>query len=286
MPNPLPSDEPRILSFDPQTDLLKTNLNHRTDSFKGVGVEKVVVSVRSSTGEGMFRLGAFFLAVVTGQAPQTVFAAKSLAQFRVRKGDLQESLVTLRGTYADVFLDRLNARGLVGLRDFTSYQVESITSTGAFNTTLEKCGGLLSTVPGYKKLFEGVSDSMIPPIHIQVIYRKPLDCTPLVSSVETHHIHTGILKKGPKFHRETWELVYANYKSWLAYILRRSDFSKYVDGPERELKELSNGDFDVKGTFYPSAKQLKLNKQAQVDFVAGCVVVATSKYFPVTKLHS
>ena len=58
------------------------------------------------------------LAVITGQKPQVTKAKKSIAQFKLREGQLIGAHVTLRGDRMWEFLDRLLSIALPRIRDF------------------------------------------------------------------------------------------------------------------------------------------------------------------------
>jgi large subunit ribosomal protein L5 len=58
------------------------------------------------------------LAAITGQRPQVTKAKKSIAQFKLREGQLIGAHVTLRGDRMWEFLDRLLSIALPRIRDF------------------------------------------------------------------------------------------------------------------------------------------------------------------------
>ena len=58
------------------------------------------------------------LAAITGQKPQVTKAKKSIAQFKLREGQLIGAHVTLRGDRMWEFLDRLLSIALPRIRDF------------------------------------------------------------------------------------------------------------------------------------------------------------------------
>ncbi len=58
------------------------------------------------------------IALITGQRPVTTKARKSIASFKLRKGDQIGCMVTLRGKRMYEFLDRLVNAGLPRIRDF------------------------------------------------------------------------------------------------------------------------------------------------------------------------
>ena len=58
------------------------------------------------------------LTAITGQKPQTSKAKKSIAQFKLREGQVIGAYVTLRGDRMWEFLDRLLSTALPRIRDF------------------------------------------------------------------------------------------------------------------------------------------------------------------------
>ena len=58
------------------------------------------------------------LTAITGQKPQTSKAKKSIAQFKLREGQVIGAFVTLRGDRMWEFLDRLLSTALPRIRDF------------------------------------------------------------------------------------------------------------------------------------------------------------------------
>ena len=73
-------------------------------------IEKVVVNMglgEATSNAKIIDTGADELARITGQKPVTRKAKKSIAQFKVRKGQSIATMVTLRGARMWEFLDRL-----------------------------------------------------------------------------------------------------------------------------------------------------------------------------------
>src|SRR5450759_2575062 len=73
-------------------------------------IEKVVVNMglgEATSNAKIVDTGADELARITGQKPVTRRAKKSIAQFKVRKGQPIGTMVTLRGERMWDFLDRL-----------------------------------------------------------------------------------------------------------------------------------------------------------------------------------
>lgn len=85
------------------------------------GLEKIVVNmgVGEAARDGKLIEGAIAdLATITGQKPQVTKARKSIAQFKLREGQLIGAHVTLRGDRMWEFLDRLLTLALPRIRDF------------------------------------------------------------------------------------------------------------------------------------------------------------------------
>jgi large subunit ribosomal protein L5 len=84
-------------------------------------VEKVVVNMglgEATSNAKIVDAGADELARITGQKAVTRRAKKSIAQFKVRKGQPVGTMVTLRGERMWEFLDRLMNIALPRVRDF------------------------------------------------------------------------------------------------------------------------------------------------------------------------
>ena len=101
-------------------DALRTEFKHANPMEVG-GLTKIVVNMGvgeaardSKTLEGAIR----DLTAITGQKPQTSKAKKSIAQFKLREGQVIGAYVTLRGDRMWEFLDRLLSTALPRIRDF------------------------------------------------------------------------------------------------------------------------------------------------------------------------
>ena len=84
-------------------------------------IEKVVVNMglgEATANTKIIETGTDELARITGQKPVTRRAKKSIAQFKVRKGQPIATMVTLRGERMWEFLDRLVSIALPRVRDF------------------------------------------------------------------------------------------------------------------------------------------------------------------------
>ncbi len=84
-------------------------------------IEKVVVNMglgEATSNVKLIDTGADELGRITGQKPVTRRSKKSIAQFKVRKGQPVGTMVTLRGARMWEFLDRLMNIALPRVRDF------------------------------------------------------------------------------------------------------------------------------------------------------------------------
>ena len=101
-------------------DALREEFKHENPMQVG-GLVKIVVNMGvgeaardSKALEGAIR----DLTAITGQKPQTSKAKKSIAQFKLREGQVIGAFVTLRGDRMWEFLDRLLSTALPRIRDF------------------------------------------------------------------------------------------------------------------------------------------------------------------------
>jgi large subunit ribosomal protein L5 len=84
-------------------------------------IQKVVVNMglgEATSNAKLVDVGADELARITGQKPVTRRSKKSIAAFKVRKGQPIGAMVTLRGERMWEFLDRLMTIALPRVRDF------------------------------------------------------------------------------------------------------------------------------------------------------------------------
>ena len=99
-------------------------------------IEKVVVNMGLGEATGNAKIidtGADELARVTGQKPVTRRAKKSIAQFKVRKGQPIGTMVTLRGERMWEFLDRLVNLALPRVRDFKGVSPRAFDGRGNYS---------------------------------------------------------------------------------------------------------------------------------------------------------
>ena len=101
-------------------DALREEFKHENPMQVG-GLVKIVVNmgVGEAARDSKVLEGAIRdLTAITGQKPQTSKAKKSIAQFKLREGQVIGAFVTLRGDRMWEFLDRLLSTALPRIRDF------------------------------------------------------------------------------------------------------------------------------------------------------------------------
>ncbi|OFV92468.1 MAG: 50S ribosomal protein L5 [Acidobacteria bacterium RIFCSPLOWO2_12_FULL_65_11] len=102
-------------------------------------IEKVVVNMglgEATSNAKIIDTGADELARITGQKPVTRKAKKSIAQFKVRKGQSIATMVTLRGARMWEFLDRLMNIALPRVRDFKGVSARGFDGRGNYTLGL------------------------------------------------------------------------------------------------------------------------------------------------------
>jgi len=102
-------------------------------------IEKVVVNMglgEATSNAKLVDVGADELARITGQKPVTRRAKKSIAQFKVRKGQPIATMVTLRGERMWEFLDRLMSIALPRVRDFKGVSPKGFDGRGNYTLGL------------------------------------------------------------------------------------------------------------------------------------------------------
>jgi large subunit ribosomal protein L5 len=102
-------------------------------------IEKVVVNMglgEATANAKIIDTGADELSRITGQKPVTRRAKKSIAQFKVRKGQPVGTMVTLRGDRMWEFLDRLMAVALPRVRDFKGVSPRGFDGRGNYTLGL------------------------------------------------------------------------------------------------------------------------------------------------------
>jgi len=78
------------------------------------------------------------LAVITGQKPVVTTAKKSIANFKLRKGNKIGAKVTLRGTKMYEFLDRVISIALPRVRDFQGISTKAFDGRGNYALGLKE----------------------------------------------------------------------------------------------------------------------------------------------------
>jgi large subunit ribosomal protein L5 len=102
-------------------------------------IEKVVVNMglgEATANAKLIDVGADEIARITGQKPVTRRAKKSIAAFKVRKGQPIASMVTLRGERMWEFLDRLMSIALPRVRDFKGVSPKGFDGRGNYTLGL------------------------------------------------------------------------------------------------------------------------------------------------------
>ena len=102
-------------------------------------IEKVVVNMglgEATSNAKLIDTGADEIARITGQKPVTRRAKKSIAQFKVRKGQPIATMVTLRGERMWEFLDRLMNIALPRVRDFKGVSPRGFDGRGNYTLGL------------------------------------------------------------------------------------------------------------------------------------------------------
>jgi len=102
-------------------------------------IEKVVVNMglgEATSNAKIVDTGADELSRITGQKPVTRRAKKSIAQFKVRKGQPIATMVTLRGERMWEFLDRLVSIALPRVRDFKGVSPKGFDGRGNYTLGL------------------------------------------------------------------------------------------------------------------------------------------------------
>ena len=103
-------------------------------------IEKVVVNMglgEATSNVKIIETGTDELARITGQKPVTRRAKKSIAAFKVRKGQPVATSVTLRGERMYEFLDRLLSIALPRVRDFRGVSPKGFDGRGNFTMGLK-----------------------------------------------------------------------------------------------------------------------------------------------------
>ena len=103
-------------------------------------IEKVVINMglgEATANAKLVDVGADELARITGQKPVTRRSKKSIAAFKVRKGQPVGTMVTLRGERMWEFLDRLMTIALPRVRDFKGVSPKGFDGRGNYTLGLK-----------------------------------------------------------------------------------------------------------------------------------------------------
>ena len=95
--------------------------------------EKVVINIglgRALKDEKFLEIALRDIALITGQKPKTTPAKKSIANFKIREGQIIGAVVTLRGQKMRDFIDCLVKIALPRTRDFRGIDAKSIDKSG------------------------------------------------------------------------------------------------------------------------------------------------------------
>ena len=102
-------------------------------------IEKVVVNMglgEATSNAKLVDVGSDEIARITGQKPVTRRSKKSIAAFKVRKGQPIATMVTLRGDRMWEFLDRLVSIALPRVRDFKGVSPKGFDGRGNYTLGL------------------------------------------------------------------------------------------------------------------------------------------------------
>lgn len=104
-------------------------------------VEKIVISIglgEAKDNAGVLDKVKVYFAALAGQNPVVTLAKKSIASFKVSKGQPVGMMVTLRGDKMYAFLDKLVSIVLPKVRDFKGIPGSSFDSHGNLNIGLKE----------------------------------------------------------------------------------------------------------------------------------------------------
>ena len=99
-------------------------------------LDKIVISMgigKAIENKNLLDAAAKDLAVISGQKPMVTRARKSVANFKLRKGQQIGVKVTLRGARAYEFLDRLISIVIPRIRDFRGLSPKAFDEAGNYN---------------------------------------------------------------------------------------------------------------------------------------------------------
>lgn len=104
-------------------------------------VHKIVISVglgEAKENNSVLDKVKLYLQALSGQLPIITYAKKSIATFKVIKGQPVGMMVTLRGERMYAFLDKLISVALPKVRDFKGVPTDSFDNSGNLNIGLKE----------------------------------------------------------------------------------------------------------------------------------------------------
>jgi large subunit ribosomal protein L5 len=104
-------------------------------------VKKIVINIglgEAKDNAGILDKVRVYFAALAGQAPVVTLAKKSIASFKVAKGQPIGMMVTLRGDKMYAFLDKLISVVLPKVRDFKGISQQSFDEAGNLNMGLKE----------------------------------------------------------------------------------------------------------------------------------------------------
>lgn len=105
------------------------------------GVSKIVISIglgEAKENQSVLEKTKVYLSALAGQTPVVTYAKKSIATFKVTKGQPIGMMVTLRGDRMYAFLDKLISVVLPKVRDFKGISANSFDRSGNLNIGLRE----------------------------------------------------------------------------------------------------------------------------------------------------
>lgn len=104
-------------------------------------VAKIVISIglgEAKEDKSVLEKAKVYLSALSGQTPIITYAKKSIAAFKVTKGQAIGMMVTLRGNRMYAFLDKLVSVVLPKVRDFKGVSANSFDNSGNLNIGLRE----------------------------------------------------------------------------------------------------------------------------------------------------
>lgn len=104
-------------------------------------LDKVVISIglgEAKENSSVLEKAKIYLSALSGQTPVVTVAKKSIASFKVTKGQPIGMMVTLRGNKMYAFLDKLISVVLPKVRDFKGVPAKSFDERGNLNIGLKE----------------------------------------------------------------------------------------------------------------------------------------------------